>query len=447
MLRFGGPEYSVNRKIIKEVLSRELGSGAVPEGNYSELPFVAVRDPHCKLTELAFPVRVKAFPPVRIDHARALITLGLDAALHLQVSIENEIEVNGFARLVDGWKPGMTACYPALDFKSTPPLITSKPELSIPTRHGRLAAINLSLGTDELSAPHTEDPVNLATRFASLTVPVVVAAGNNGYISSGDDTMNTWARSSTVISVGATTSPEGGELAVFSSVGSKRHRHLHPTIAAYGASALDDRKKGTSFAAPRVCRQLIALVSYWQVIASQCAALRGSLQGVPLPWTFFVDSNITGNMYRPNPALPALPPGATDTSALRYLIEQYEFATGLPLDVTMTPPRLRRMLIASARPIAGLSRREIGAGFVNNDTTLDYLSSITAASLLRILDPTRAQQHPQLVKQLNQVSVSVPRELPAFLEVWTQSNIQSGWDIGPYAGTLASETAPLAVTG
>jgi hypothetical protein len=409
LLRFSGTNYGAQRTAIKEWVTQELGSGSVPTANYVELPFLAVRDPHRKLNELAAPSSYNILSPIRLDPARALITLGLDRALSVQFAIENDIEINGFGRLAAGGNPDVQAIYPAIDFTSTPPLITALPDIQIPTRHGRLIAINLSLGTNEIVEPADEDPVSLAIRFASTTVPVVVAAGNNGYISSGDDTMNAWARSSAVISVAATTGAEGGVLAEFSSVGSKHQRHIHPTVAAYGASALNEEKKGTSFAAPRVCRQLVSLGSYWQGLVARNEALRGRLEGIPLPWIFFVDRRIDNNyMHRPSPLLPALPRAGIDIEALQYLLRRYERVSGRWLDVSMTPRRLKRLLMTSARSLPGLSQREIGAGFVNDHTTLDQLCSLTAADFLRILEPRQAQRHPELVEDLEKVNLSIP---------------------------------------
>jgi hypothetical protein len=331
LLRFAGRDFVARRAEITQWVSRELGPGSVPTANYDELPFLAVRDPRNRAAGLAFPAAWHVLPPIAIDPARALIALGLDRALSIQFSIENQVGVNGFTRLVAGGDPdpNLQANYPEIDFSATPPVLDARSDIELPTRHGRLVAVNLSLGTNEIIEPADEDPVNLAIRFAGATVPVVVAAGNNGYISNGDDTMNAWARPSTVISVAATTDAHGGTLAATSSVGSTHQRSIHPAVAAYGVSELDSKVRGTSFAAPRVCRQLVVLAAYWQQLVARSQALRGKLEGIPLPWLFFVDKDIDDRrMYRPPTLLPALPKGGTDIEALRQLLTAYGHATG-----------------------------------------------------------------------------------------------------------------------
>jgi hypothetical protein len=113
----------------------------------------------------------------------------------------------------------------------------------------------------------------------------------------------------------------------------------------------------------------------------------------------------------------------------------------------MTPVRLKRMLLASARRLPGLSRRQVGAGFVNNDTTSGYLAGLTAAEFLRVAEPEMVRLHPRLVAGLDQVLLSVPAELPYFLDVANQSQIHSGFDIAPYGDTLAARASRLTVSG
>jgi hypothetical protein len=425
---------------IREALPTvEVGTPA-----FAELPFVPLTGDLPTIETALSPI--DGVIAVRsVSGSTAKTVYGFEVALAHQRAVEGAVEPNGFGRLVEGWQPGTIPAYPVLAAGRDPPLDWNA-DLILPTRHGRLAAINMSIGTDEVPPYDEHDPVNVATRVATRRVPVVAAVGNAGYISDGVETMSVWAQPPWVISVAATTLADGGSLARYSSVGDKRNRRIHPTVAAYGGSELNEKKKGTSFAAPRVTRQMIAFTCFCETLSSALSGLLGQEKGIPLPWVFFVDCEIEG-MYRPEKPLPALPRAAIDIHTLQEALPVLLSAGGIIRDLHPTPARVKRMLLASARRLGKLSRREVGEGFISDETTTSYLERFSIADLADVFVPAFARRQGESLRRLGKAILTVPTEINVLQQVWYGFQIHSGWDIGVCDGALGVERMEIVVRG
>ena len=173
--------------------------------------------------------------------------------------------------------------YPALhaDGQIRP---TAGVELMTPQCH--FVALNLSKQDDPANELDPGSPVPVATKVAAQQVLVVVAAGNEGEQEGLTDTSSPWARPDWVVSVGASDNEDGKHIAPYSGTGPGV-----PDFVAWGRTGLDDEVTGTSFATPRVTRQVLvlaaALHALWRAIQVECGENVG---GVPLVGELMVDT-------------------------------------------------------------------------------------------------------------------------------------------------------------
>lgn len=293
---------------------------------------------------------------------------------------------------------------------------------------GYLAAINMSLGTDDLVEYDTSDPVNVATRVASQTAPIVAAAGNVGRAPDGAETLSAWAQAPWVISVGASTAEDGGSIARYSSVGDKNDPSTWPTIVAYGASALDHSRRGTSYAAPRVTRQIAALTALCLTLRASYGFLRSEETAlIRVPRVFFIDCDIHSSP--PPLTILALPRSGVDVEALARTFSIAADA-GLSLTLEPNPASVRQLLISSAIPLPKVEGHQARYGFVNDDTTLNYLNSFSGLDIVIAFGAAAQQIRPDVQRQLRDLPILVPSGIEQLLNVWYTSIEVDPFDLG-----------------
>lgn len=418
-------------EVLKAEVQRLLRCGEVAEPTFVQLPFVAIAGAAADEVRAALAGLRGVAAVTRTRPYALLIVLGFETALRTRAAVEGAAELGAPDLLLqlDGRPPSARA--------AAGPVVV---------RSGRFHAINLSLGTDEIAPYDPHDPVNLATKVVARSVAVVAAAGNEGYVSSGVETLNAWAQAPWVISVAATTASDGGTRARYSSVGDKRRRSTHPTVAAYGASALDETMRGTSFAAPRVARQLAFLGSFIETLRSTASVFGGGVaEAPPVPWTYLVDCRVT-RRFEPERPLRALPRGAVDPDALQRASQLLE-AAEVGLDLEPTPRRLRSMLIRSARPVPGCSRRLVGAGFVSDETSTAYLERFSGLELARVFVGERVGLPPALLAELASLPLTIADEVAPLRAYWEGAQVVASFDVGECEGELGLHRAETAARG
>src|SRR5205814_9866194 len=123
--------------------------------------------------------------------------------------------------------------------------------------------------------------------------------------------------------------------------------------------------------------------------------------------------------------LPALPAAAIDEQALAgaiRLLNDYDLGLALP-----TPAILRRMLLASARPVPGASRESVGAGFISRQTTLAYLARFSGSDLAALAAPRRVES--QIVTDLTALRLVDRDTLPPLVYEWSLSMLRWAIDL------------------
>ena len=247
------------------------------------------------------------------------------------------------------------------------------PGTDLPTPPALVPVVNVSLGTTSVGFPTAlNDAVNLATAAASSHVLVVVAAGNCGRAA---DSMSAWARPDWVLSVGATDDVEGSRIAAYSSRGAPG-----PDLVAFGQSALNPRRLGTSYAAPRVSHLARVVVAALCELGREVMVAQGAQpMGVPAVGVGIIDDFDDQLWWEPDAAtgFQALPLLGVRTDVVRQLVGH----TSGALRVTATPAIVREILISAGRPVPGASELEAGAGFVDQAGVIDRLAKITGAEM------------------------------------------------------------------
>ncbi|ROR93380.1 subtilase family protein [Salana multivorans] len=269
--------------------------------------------------------------------------------------------------------------YPVIRTDGDRPVVDLDPSIDLPTPPALVPVVNVSIGTTRVPYPTApNDIVNLATAAASAHVLVVIAAGNCGAAADDaatGDTMSAWARPDWVLSVGATRDEAGTVVADYSSRGGPG-----PDLVAYGASALNEAKVGTSFAAPRVSALARLVVAAFCELGRELMAARGEpAVGVPAVGFAIIDS-FTDEIWDSPAAgagIQALPlvgvrPDVAATIAA---------TTGASLRVRTTPAIMREVLLSAARPVPGADASCAGAGFVDEPLVIERLASLTVADL------------------------------------------------------------------
>lgn len=172
-----------------------------------------------------------------------------------------------------------------------------------------------------------EDPVSVASKVLhDRGITVVFAAGNEG---SGNNTLNPYADAPWVISVAA--GDKQGRLASFSSRGIPGDPIYHPTITAPGVAIVSTKANATPLGQ-----------------AGQCTGLTVS----ETPWYACMDGT---SMATPHVA-----------GACALLLEA---------NPTLTPDAIKSTIIATATPMAGYGRHQVGAGFLNVLAGLDAVKN------------------------------------------------------------------------
>lgn len=230
----------------------------------------------------------------------------------------------------------------------------------------------------------------------------------------------------------------GERLAEFSLVGVDGQTRSGPTVVAYGTDPGPDPEDGTSFAAPRVSDELSVLGAYLLTLQYFAQVEEGSdLEGIPLTGVGYVDVDIlrgrgnehgwhVAHLARPLHALPALPRAGIDVGALRDVLEVLR-GHGVNRNLIPAADRLRRMLIASARPVPGRRPFEVGHGFVSEETTAAYLETFSGSDLARVLgvDPLPPETEIGLSnRRLTDVSVLNP-----LIAAWRGSRLKWANDV------------------
>jgi hypothetical protein len=255
---------------------------------------------------------------------------------------------------------------------------------------------------------------------------VVIAAGNWRH-EGAEETMSAWAETPWVVSVGATDSPQGGQLLPTSSVGDADDPSSGPSVVAYGASELNESRRGTSFAAPRVLRALVQLGAWCLTLRHAVAIeLGGVLEGIPVVQFGMVDKNIDPRYaQRPHP-MPALPFGGVDRVALSRVLALLD-ENGLRPELWPTPKRMTRLLIASAKPLE-LPRHQTGFGFVSDKTTREFIAGFSGAEFVEHFTEATVLQR-KVGEELAKIQLSKTDELDRLITLWVDSAIRGIVDV------------------
>jgi len=245
-----------------------------------------------------------------------------------------------------------------------------------------MPVINMSFGPKN---PTVVNPMNLAITRLSETHLITIAAGNSGPAKSLCHINNfvpDFEEESGVVCVGATTDESGSQLANYSStgiVGSKRR----PCIVADGRGPMGS--EGTSFSAPKVatyaCLIIDAVLQVSRVLDFLKAPDRAF--GVRLVGWGMVDNALGRPIGFGREELNAMPFLGVDEDSLRRVFKYLASENNLPWFSIHGAP-VRQILMRSARKLNGREPHEMGAGFVNEQLVLDYLSQIRLGELLKL---------------------------------------------------------------
>jgi serine protease AprX len=189
-----------------------------------------------------------------------------------------------------------------------------------------IRVVNCSFGISGLFDAH--DPVNIATRIMHDSgISVVFSAGNRG---DQPNSLNPYSVSEWVIGVGSGT--KDGELSDFSSRGAAGYGTYYPTLIAPGESVVSTRS--------------------WGVNVVGTAGLAGVLSS---------HENDLANIA------PANLPRYTMSSGTSFSAPHVAGTIALMLEAApqLTPDQIKQILQATATPMLGYSRYEVGAGYLN----------------------------------------------------------------------------------
>ena len=172
-----------------------------------------------------------------------------------------------------------------------------------------------------------EDPVSIASKVLhDRGITVVFAAGNEG---SGNNTMNPYADAPWVIGVAA--ADKQGRLASFSSRGIPGDPIYHPTITAPGVAIVSAKANATPLGQAGQCTGLTTSETVWY------ACMDGTSMATP---------HVAG--------------------ACALLLEA---------NPSLTPDAIKATMEATATPMAGYGRHQVGAGFLNVLAGLDAVKN------------------------------------------------------------------------
>lgn len=350
---------------------------------YKSIPVVEVNCTPETIEKLAkLPGVRKILPPFEGIRKARLVANGIDFLLTL-----SELQRNGSPsdkNLIGGRVIGEPPGYPILRDGKQGLEIAADPNLDWQVEPALMPVINISLGTFARDYPFMlNDIVNVATWGAAHNQLVVVSAGNCGRHRD-VETMSAWAEAPWVLSVGATSDPDGLHLADYSSRGSPGNPESGPDLVAWGSSSLDIEMVGTSFAAPRVSVfAMICTAAILQLRHAVQVVHQKDIQGIRLVGCGFVDNYGSEMFYDPEPRneLPGLPVVGPIFDNIAE-IASAALSADVSLDIRGNEGILRKMLLEAARPVPGYQQHEVGAGFLDEGIFLDYLASLNGADLL-----------------------------------------------------------------
>jgi hypothetical protein len=251
------------------------------------------------------------------------------------------------------------------------------------TRPARMPVLNLSLEPPRTSTgqwPWSDvDPVNLATNLLGSRQLYVFASGNQDDRQPGREMTSAWAEAHWVLSVGATADSEGTRLADYSNTGLPQLAGSGPDVVAWGQSLVNSAKSGTSYAAAKVSRAVALCASAIEQLRHEAQVAREEVvDGIPLVGLGVVDTDYRGiDSEAPRAPIPALPEVAVDVEGFRTALAAC-VDTGIRVDISPAPERLRRMIIAAARAMPKYQPYEVGGGFISSDVVIDWLAAWTA---------------------------------------------------------------------
>lgn len=355
----------------------------------------------------------------RADHVR--VAMGIDAILKSDARCAAP-SPNGLALDPASGEPSdaLLASYPRLEPPGSKYAIGWEDAMR-PTPTGYLAVVNLSLGSAASYRPSAHDLIDAATRAAAERAPMVMPVGNNYRDSSGRETLSAWAEAPWVIAVGATDSADGGRVTHYSAVGDRHGGGSAPTVVAWEQAELDSDDphwRGTSFASGRVAWSCLRLSAYVRTLAHAWERTRAPDPGlgVPLPVFGTVDHGFDRDRLTRPYFLSALPIAGIDAeslAALAAVLDERDWAA----DVRPTAERVRRMVIASATPLAGHEPYEAGHGFVSDEGVAAYLKRLSGADFVELFcrDTALTDADRELLARL---PLSNASELDRLLVVW-----------------------------
>lgn len=387
------------------------------------LPFVALRSDHPWTRE----ARVRSGRVDEVSDTVMGVLVGLDRVLDYVTHVRRMWAPNG-----NRWAIGTNAPAPFIfpDANTLGEFVATT-AIQVPCRLGYPAALNLSLQLRPGRVLNPTEPLSVATRIASRHLPVLVAAGNWG-ASEDSDTLSPLAKLPWCISVGATSDQAGTRMWAGSSVGPRAEtipgqRAPGPTLVAHGEDAFQAGRYGTSFAAPVVARQALSITAFLMQVGATPLRPDGQWNVVPLPVVASVDTEFTDYDPAPGNPLPSVPKVGVDTDATTTalsLIDSLELTAKI---ASPTPAVVRRILQESAREVLGTDANQSGAGFVDDDTTLAYLVSLTGWDLVRLFDPAAAISEDNR-RRLQQLKLADPDSLSTLLATANSSALQFGAD-------------------
>jgi serine protease AprX len=191
---------------------------------------------------------------------------------------------------------------------------------------GNIRVVNCSFGISGLFDSH--DPVNIATRIMyDSGISVVFSAGNRG---DQPNSLNPYSVSEWVIGVGS--GNKDGKLSDFSSRGAAGYGAYYPTLVAPGENVVSTRAAGVN---------VIGVAGLAGILSSQENDLANIAPANLLRYTMSSGTSFAA-------------PHVAATIALM-----------LEAAPQLTPRQIKQILQATATPMLGYSRYEVGAGYLN----------------------------------------------------------------------------------
>jgi hypothetical protein len=372
------------------------------------VPLLVVELPEEDLPQLEAQVGAAEIRPlvaIDLELARG-VDVCLDHAERLLAAAPNGLVGRGGPKRAQDWTG-----YPQTDESGA---IVPGPGASLSTQQCHVVALNLSKEDDAAAELDPVSPVPAATEAAARQLLVFIAAGNLGERDDLSDTRSPWARAPWVLAVGATDDEEGTKIAAYSGRGPAGEG---PELVAWGASALDHAKVGTSFAAPRALREALVLAAWLHTLRHAAAMLRGQPpSGIPLVGAAMIDVGPPG-WPTAQLAIPAYPLVGVDLDALAGALDALGPAAAA-LQLIPTPGRLRAALLRSARPVDAPG----APGFVSRATTTDYLSAFDGRELAAL-----ALDHAPDGDLPTRPLISADQLAPA-IDVWDQGALHVYYD-------------------